>query len=363
MSDNKNERVNSHGPPRDVPDRHSPAENSPQFLADRRIRPAHLTGMDLNLLVSLDALLTEKSVTRAATRMSVSQPAMSAALHKLRWHLSDPLLERVGRQLELTPRAKELALPVKNVLLEMWSVLNHEQRFDPAVATRTFRLAMSSYCVQIFGVPVIEQLRRVAPNVRCHFDEITADVFGRLQNGVIDFCVTLGERALLDPNDSAADLSDEHLFFDRFMLVSAADNATVDDEIHYDAFCRLAFVETRFGGSLTGIVERALRWQSHRPTTCIIVPNATLALSMVSKTSLVTIAPTMLVAAFANIWRLKVTRAPLEMPLVDETLYWHPRNDADPVHLWFRNFLGSVARNDLQPGTLHEPIITNATSD
>src|SRR3546814_20202417 len=103
-----------------------------------------LKGLNLNLLVVLDALLREKSVTKTAERLNVTQPAISAALQRLREYLEDPLLERNGRKVELTQRAKDLAVPVREILLRIESALKTTPNFDPAEAKRTFRVPMSA---------------------------------------------------------------------------------------------------------------------------------------------------------------------------------------------------------------------------
>src|SRR3546814_15503897 len=99
----------------------------------------HFRGLNLNLLVSLDALLTEKSVSRAAEKLHITQPAMSASLQRLRQYLSDPLLHQVGRKFELTPRALAMSMSVKELLLQIDALLNADQSFDPLTAKRTFR--------------------------------------------------------------------------------------------------------------------------------------------------------------------------------------------------------------------------------
>src|SRR3546814_10847397 len=99
----------------------------------------HFRGLKLNLLVSLDALLTEKSVSRAAEKLHITQPAMGASLQRLRQYLSDPLLHQVGRKFELTPRALAMSMSVKELLLQIDALLNADQSFDPLTAKRTFR--------------------------------------------------------------------------------------------------------------------------------------------------------------------------------------------------------------------------------
>jgi len=159
----------------------------------------HFKDLDLNLLVALDALMSEKSVTRAAERVFVSQPAMSASLQKLRQHLADPLLIRSGRTWELTPRAKHLAASVKDLLFRVHDLVDNEPTFDPVTDKRTYRIAMTGYCVEVFGVSLMRHLNRVAPNVSCQIDELSADVLSRVYEGQLDFCITLSERAILDP--------------------------------------------------------------------------------------------------------------------------------------------------------------------
>src|SRR3546814_10205199 len=117
----------------------------------------HLKGLNLNLLVVLDALLREKSVTKTAERLNVTQPAISAALQRLREYLEDPLLERNGRKVELTQRAKDLAVPVREILLRIESALKTTPNFDPAEDKRTFRVAMSAHMGELVGVPRSEE--------------------------------------------------------------------------------------------------------------------------------------------------------------------------------------------------------------
>ena len=110
-------------------------------------RAMQLNRFDLNLLIALDALLREKNVTRAAERVFVSQPAMSAALHKLREYFNDPLLVRVGREMELTPRGDSLVEPVREALLRIQVMLGTQPTFDPKTARREFTVIMSEEAV------------------------------------------------------------------------------------------------------------------------------------------------------------------------------------------------------------------------
>src|SRR3546814_619549 len=135
----------------------------------------HFRGLNLNLLVSLDALLTEKSVSRAAEKLHITQPAMSASLQRLRQYLSDPLLHQVGRKFELTPRALAMSMSVKEPLLQIDALLNADQSFDPLTAKRTFRLAMSANMTELLGVPLIKRLISHGSTISLQIVDLAAD--------------------------------------------------------------------------------------------------------------------------------------------------------------------------------------------
>lgn len=159
----------------------------------------HLKGLNLNLLVVLDALLREKSVTKTAERLNVTQPAISAALQRLREYLEDPLLERNGRKVELTQRAKDLAVPVREILLRIESALKTTPNFDPAEDKRTFRVAMSAHMGELVGVPLVRHLIRHAPGISFQIVDLAVDSFKRVEEGDLDLCLTISERTLENP--------------------------------------------------------------------------------------------------------------------------------------------------------------------
>jgi LysR family nod box-dependent transcriptional activator len=309
----------------------------------------HFKGLDLNLLVALDALLSEKSVTRAAERVFISQPAMSASLQKLRQHLADPLLIRAGRSLELTPRARQLAGSVKDLLFRIHNLVDNEPTFDPVTARRTYRIAMTGYCVEVFGVSLMRYLNRVAPNVSCQIDELSADVLSRVYEGQLDFCITLSERTMLDPGYAEDGSCEQHLFSDRFMLVGDSRNPVLDNAIRYETFCEQPYVEVRFSRDVVGLAEQAVRRHSKRPQTKATVPTFIGAMSMVANTSMLTIVPSRLVALHGEYFGLTAVSAPLQLRDLDEMALWHPRSDADPAHRWMRSAMNEVAAQML-PG-------------
>src|SRR5690606_27228810 len=145
-----------------------------------------LNRFDLNLLIALDALLHEKNVTRAAERVYVSQPAMSAALQKLRDYFNDPLLVRVGRDMQLTPRGLSLVEPVREALLRIQATLGTQPTFDPATVEREFTVISSAESELRVMPAVLRRVSREAPGVRCHIEHFSETTLSRLEYGDAD---------------------------------------------------------------------------------------------------------------------------------------------------------------------------------
>jgi LysR family nod box-dependent transcriptional activator len=302
----------------------------------------HFRGLDLNLLIALDALLTERNVTRAAERIGISQPGMSAALQKLRYHFSDKLLDRVGRRLELTSRARELTSAVKDVLSRIDALANATPVFDPAKASRTFAVAMSTYCADVIGDLLGTYLLKNAPEVSCHIDDLAADSLLELDNGKYDFCITVAQRAILDPTYREGSLLEKHLFTDDFVVVAAKSNKAFKAIETFGDFCELPYVEAGFSNKITSMVEYALLGQPCRPKTRMTVPSFWNALTLVSRSELVSIVPRRLFDRTEKRFGVQSKPLSLPIPVLDETLIWHMRANDDPGNIWFRNVLESV---------------------
>lgn len=304
----------------------------------------HLQGLDLNLLIALDALLTERNVTRAAERIYISQPGMSSALQKLRLHFDDPLLERIGRNMELTARARALAGPVKTILSQIRDLSDQTQAFDPAQASRVFRISATTYCCEILSTALISHLRRVAPMISVQFEDLSTGTVDLLLGGQSDFAITISARLLdrLDKHDDV--LASEKLFTDQFVVAISKDNAHTGDAITFEEFCAMGYIETRFGGVIAGVSEQILKQQPRQPHICGWMPNFQLTLDAVGQTDMVTILPALLVELKGDLHNVRALPVPFEMPILEERLYWHRRNDNDPGHRWMAQTLAEVVK-------------------
>jgi LysR family nod box-dependent transcriptional activator len=300
----------------------------------------HLDGMDLNLLVALDALLSEKSVTRAASRLCVTQPAMSIALSKLRTQFSDRLLERVGRQMEVTPFGLQLTDTVRELLFDIRSVLNRQSEFDPSADSRSFRLLMSSSVAEIFGIPALRSLRNVAPGLRYQIDIfMTPDLLRRLQDGEIDLAVQVYDPGFWEPIADAESLASEPLFCDDYVVVADRSNHLIHAGMSFENFCSADHVETRFGGDLRSTVERTLSAMPIQPQAPLLVSTYALAIDAIIGTSMTAIVPRKVAERSPRFDEIAAFAPPFKLAPLNHKLIWHRRNDNDPAHLWLRNFM------------------------
>jgi LysR family nod box-dependent transcriptional activator len=305
----------------------------------------HLQGLDLNLLIALDALLTERNVTRAAERIHISQSGMSAALDKLRHHFCDQLLERIGRNMELTARGRALADPVKTILAQIRELSDPSNTFDPAVARRVFRISATTYGCELLATPLISHLRQHAPLISVQFEELSADTADRILDGQIDFAITISARLLDKMQTHGEFLRSEKLFTDRFVVAISKDNPYGEGTISFDRLCELGYVETRFGGVIEGISEQLLRQQPRQPHICGWLPNFQLTLDTVGRTDMAAILPSLLVVLRGERYNVRALPVPFEMPVLEERLYWHRRNDGDPGHRWMVQELEQVVKD------------------
>lgn len=297
----------------------------------------HFKGFDLNLLAVLNAVLEEESVSKAALRLNVSQPAVSAALAKLRWHTGDELLEKIGRTVKLTPRAQQMIQPVKEILLQVEGVLKGQECLDPATFDRDFSISMTSFTSQVILPGMLENLRRAAPHVKCSVEDIAFDAVTRIKSGELDFCVTVLQTRLVNPRENLEHISHAHLFTDRWVMVGCASNAALQETIDLDKFREMPYVEVRPGG-IPSLVERTLDEIPNRPRSCLSVPSFGLAIRNVIGSDCVTVTPSLMIDEHVRPY-VRVISAPFHVPEIDQFLVWHSRNDEEPEHRFFRELL------------------------
>lgn len=301
-------------------------------------RHMRLTSVDLNLLVALDALLTECNVTRAAERTSVGQPAMSASLARLRKHFGDPLLVREGRSLKRTPLAETLVGPVREALAAAETVLLRSPAFDPRTDHAAFTIMAADYVTMILLRPFLESISAEAPHVRLCVRPVEADFVDQLRRGAVDMVITPTEIA-----GRRVPFPHEPLFTDRYVLVVDQDHPDVGDTVTLEQVTSLRYVAFS-GGTISPISDTELEALGVHLPVELTTESFVVALLMLTGTRLATIALERLARELARTARLRIVECPLSLRTIREAMYWNPRHNDDHAHLWLRRRLIDLAR-------------------
>lgn len=298
-----------------------------------------LKRFDLNLLIALDALLREKNVTRAAERVFLSQPAMSAVLQKLRSYFADPLLVRVGRDLQLTPKAQSLVEPVHDVLLRVQATLATQPSFDPLSARQSFTLVLASPTLVLIAPRLLERLTREAPGVRCHFEALEAGSLSRLEYGPADFCIAIDNPSFFGRRDWPEWLRSAALRSVRWSWIADRHNAEVHAGLEPEQVRSLPRAVACSGGTDVPAGSGA-----GTPDVRASADSLLALPFLVIGTSLAASVPERLAHELAARLPLKVAPDPERRDEELELALWHKRRESDPAHVWFRQLLIECAR-------------------
>lgn len=302
----------------------------------------NLSSIDLNLLVALEALLSEASVGRAARRIGLSQPAASHALRRLRDIVRDPLLVRVGSRMQLTPRAQALRGPLAQVL-EQTRSLFVPTSFNPATSRRRFVLMMPDLVVDLLVPPLVGMIARAAPGVRIDVTPwrgsaiLAEDVAQSLD--LIISCI----------GDAYPGFHRQRLYVDSDVLAVRRGHPQRAHLTRLEAFLAARHVAVIGAGEQEDMIDGWLRGQNLERRIALVVPSYMQALRMVARTDLVAFVPGRLTAALSKALALEALKPPLD-PGVDEQFMFHPtRAQMDEGSMWLRGLVVGIARTLSRP--------------
>ena len=289
---------------------------------------------DFNLLITLDVLLAEGSVARAAKRLRLSPSAMSRALARLRETTGDPLLVRAGRGLVATPRALELRERVSQLVQDAEAVLRPAQQPDLKQLARTFTLRTSEGFVETFGAPLIARVAEQAPGVLLRFMHKPDKDSTSLRDGTVDLETGVVGKA------AGPELRTQGLFRDRFIGVVRVGHPLSQGEITPERYAAGGHISVSRRGLDKGPVDEALAALQLERRVVTIVAGFSTALALARATDLIAAVPerhTENLRAGMHSFALPVT-----LPEFTVAMLWHPRLDADPVHRWLRGCVREV---------------------
>jgi len=289
----------------------------------------NLHRLDLNLLVALDALLTEQNITRAAGRLNLSPSATSGALARLREYFGDELLTQIGRRMVPTPLGESLQQGVRDCLLHIQATVETRPTFDPATATRNFKLIMSDYVCSVVMPPALRRLAEEAPHVTIELIGTYASPWEVLDRGEVDLLV-LPQQHVKEVHPS------DVLFEDEYVCVLWKDHPRVGESLSFEQFLELGHVVTRVGAQQRPptVDQWFFEKYGHQRRIEVIAMNFTTAPLLLVGTQRIATMHRRLAEVFARQLPLRILPTPVPMPRLIEVMQWHRYRDADPGRVW-----------------------------
>ena len=289
---------------------------------------------DLNLLVTLDVLLDEGSVARAARRLRLSPSAMSRALARLRAATGDPLLVRAGRGLVPTPRALELRGRVGQIVQDGEAVLRPAERLDPGVLARSFTLRTRDGFVENFGGALIARIGAEAPGVRLHFVQKTNRDSALLRDGSVDLETGVVGRM------TGPEIRTQALYRDRFIGVVRHGHALSRGRVTAARYAAGKHVGIPYQGDARGRIDTALAALGLERELVTLVESFSVALALARGSDLIASVPERHTGNLRD--GMHSFALPVAVPGITISMLWHPRMDADPAHRWLRGCVREV---------------------
>ena len=297
--------------------------------------------LDLNLLVTLDTLLAERNVTRAARRLNLSQPALSSRLTRLRDLLNDPLLLPSQRGMIPTERALELQAPLHEAIEGVRRVIAETSPFNPADVTATIAIAASDYVQYSVLLPLLQILHQEAPGLRLSWRTLEEPrLEGQMARGDIQLAVTMPECA---PDT----LHMRHLYHETYVAIARPDHPDVRDALDLETFCALDHVMVSpDGGGFSGPTDAALAGVGKTRRVCLSAPGFLVVPDIIAQSDMIALIPSRV--ARNREGRLQILEPPLPIPGFDMALIWHDRTTTHPLHRWLRDRIYQLMR-DIAP--------------
>ncbi|RTR53445.1 LysR family transcriptional regulator [Pseudomonas aeruginosa] len=298
--------------------------------------------LDLNLLVALDVLLDEQNITRAAERLHMTQSATSGVLGRLRTYFQDDLLVQVGRKMQPTPYALELAVPVREVLLTIRSSITTKPVFDPASSKRHFKVVTSDYLISVLFAQVVQRIYEIAPGIT--FEIMAPETGELLLRGEVDMMI-VPERYIIEGHPAQLLFEEEHV------CVVWRDNPEVGETLSLEQYMEMGHISVGFGRNRHLSIEDFFMSQYGFNRRLEVITNDfnTLPQLLVGTKRIGTM-HRRLAELYAHYLPLRILPPPVKIPVMREFMLWHKSMDGDPIHRWLRERIHEIIQHvDKQP--------------
>ena len=296
----------------------------------------NLAGVDLNLLVLFDALMAERNVTRAASRVGLTQPAASHALTRLRGLFKDPLFVRTPKGMVPTTLAVKAAGPIRSALDQIRDVLTSEQAFDAAQSDRIFMIGLSDYAAFLLLPGLLERIESHAPNVRL----VVRNTNHTSGLSMID----AGDVELIVGNfpDPPQHMSEDFLYLEEFVCAGRRDHPDLNDNLDIETYLGLRHLHVSLKGEPQGYLDDIIRSRGFHRNVVVTVGHFLVAPFLLASTDAIATEPRRILEPLGMQLNLKLMRPPIDIPPFKVTQIWHKRYDTDQGHKWLRNLAQEV---------------------
>ncbi|YAF96911.1 MAG: LysR family transcriptional regulator [Nodularia sp. CChRGM 3473] len=298
-----------------------------------------LSAIDLNLLVAFEVLFEERSVTAAAQRLYLGQPAMSAALARLRLLFQDELFIRIGREMQPTAKALEIAPGIRDALQQIRQTLAASQIFNPATSKSTFTIGSSDYTSYVVMPKVLELCRQIAPNIDFRLIGFAKDCVGELlEQREID--IALG--VFQNPPKQTIQMP---LFAEHFVGICRRGHPIMtQDAITPETFANLLHALFTIRRDEVGEIDQVLTQYNLQRRVVLTTPHLLVLPEIISSSDLVTAVPSRLVKSFAYRGTLEIFEIPVKTEPWMISMLWSKLTDQDQANIWLRQMLKSVCQ-------------------
>ena len=310
----------------------------------------NISKVDLNLLIYLDVLLREKNVTRAASKLNITQPAMSNGLKRLRTLFSDPILVRTSDGMVPTERARSLSPVIRKILLELEEALQSEEEFDEAKSQRVFRIMASDYAASTLIPKLLKKINKIAPNVTMDIMTPSDVTFHDVEAGKIDMAINRFD-------ELPQSFHQKTIWRDGFACLLSADNPSVDnfDLQSYLAAKHVWVSKTGFGVGVgmdpkdvqkLGWVDEALARIGKKRDIKVFTRNYHVAMQLAYEDGLVATLPTKAAMLHKDDPNYTIVPPPFSIPDIELKMIWSPLLHHDASHIWFRQLVIEAANHE-----------------
>ncbi len=295
--------------------------------------------LDLNLLVALDALLSERSITLAGQKLHLSQSGMSSGLARLREYFGDELLVMIGKKMVPTPLGESLAGPVRKILIDIHATLEAKPGFDPQTSTRCFTLMMSDYVASVLMTGVTRRAAAIAPGVGFELlsnnEASPGEILDRAEVDV-----------LIMPEDVVPGTHPRDRLYDEdSVCIVCAQNSDVGEMLTLDQYLSMGHVAVAFSrGRVPAIDEWFLSQMGHVRRIEVVAMNFNMVPQFIVGTKRVATVHRRLAEYYLRLMPLRVFEPPLALPSLVESAHWNRAFDRDPGSIWLRQILREVAQ-------------------